>query len=119
MKLSKEMQNPRSMNISTEIDAYSPQKMFHLTSVNIRRVQLNVKRLLEPTSIMGIQWHSLPVTNYQTEETSIFLRIASGNLDVKVNSTFSAEMERTTTGEGQKGIGGSAARVQTRRPAVA
>ncbi|GES82823.1 hypothetical protein GLOIN_2v1661590 [Rhizophagus clarus] len=96
IQLSKKMQEPRLMNIASAFDTYSPQKMFHLTSVDVRGVQLDVKRLIDPLNIITKQWRSPPITNYQTEETSIFLRIASGNLDVKVSSAFSLEMERTT-----------------------
>src|SRR5205823_8229374 len=64
--------------------------------VNVRSVQLNIKRLLIPANMDAKQWNSLPITNFQMEETSIILRIASGNLDVKVSKAFSAEMERIT-----------------------
>jgi hypothetical protein len=90
------MQEPRSMNIASTFDTYSPQKMFHLTSVDVRGVQLDVKRLIDPSNIITKQWLSPPITSFQTEEASIFLRIASGNLNVKVSSAFSLEMERTT-----------------------
>ncbi|PKC14058.1 hypothetical protein RhiirA5_269102 [Rhizophagus irregularis] len=96
IQLSKKMQEPRSMNIASAFDTYSPQKMFHLTSVDVRGVQLDVKRLIDPSNIITKQWRPSPITNFQTEEASIFLRIASGNLDVKVSSAFSLEMERTT-----------------------
>jgi hypothetical protein len=96
IQLSKKMQEPRLMNITSSFDTYSPQKMFRLTSVDVRRIQLDVKRLVDPTNIIAKQWRSVPITNYQVEEKSIFLRIASGNLDVKVSNSFSVEMERTT-----------------------
>ncbi|CAB4491180.1 hypothetical protein RhiirA1_461418 [Rhizophagus irregularis] len=76
IKLSKKMQDPKLMVIASEYDVFSPLKLFHLTSVDVRDVQLDVK--------------------YQTEESSIFFRIASGNLDVSVNDEFSEEMERIT-----------------------
>jgi len=74
--LLKKMQEPKSMDVSPEFNTFSPQEMFQLTSVDVRDVQLDVK--------------------YQSEESSIFFRIVSGNLDVKVSDTFSAEMERIT-----------------------
>ncbi|CAB4474438.1 hypothetical protein RhiirA5_500084 [Rhizophagus irregularis] len=74
IQLSKKMQEPKFMNITSEYDVFSPQKLFHLTSVDVRDVQLDAK--------------------YQSEKSSIFFRIASGNLDVKVSDAFSAEMER-------------------------
>ncbi|RIA91695.1 hypothetical protein C1645_692396 [Glomus cerebriforme] len=96
IQLSKRMQEPRNMNIASAFDTYSPQKMFHLTSVDVRGVQLDVKRLIDPSNIITKQWRLLPITNFQTEAASIFLRVASGNLNVKVSNAFSLEMERTT-----------------------
>jgi len=96
IQLSKKMQEPRSMNIASAFDTYSPHKMFHLTSVDVRGVQLDVKRLIDPSNIITKQWRPPPITSFQTEEALIFLRIASGNLDVKVSNAFSLEMERTT-----------------------
>src|SRR6266511_1523451 len=86
IRLSKKMQEPLSMNTSM-FDTFSPQGLFHLTSVDARNVQLSVKRLLVSTNI---------ITDFQTEEASIFLRIISGYLDVRVSEEFSAEMERIT-----------------------
>ena len=91
--LSKKMQEPQLMNIAPGFDKSSPQKMFRFTSVDVRHVQLYVKRLLVPTNINERQ---LRTTNFQTEEASVFLKIASGNLDVNVTDEVSAEMERTT-----------------------
>ncbi|CAI2174465.1 1539_t:CDS:10 [Funneliformis geosporum] len=96
IRLSKKMQEPRLMNIASGFNTFSPQKMFHLTSVDVRGVQLDVKRLLVPTNKITRQWLPIPITDYQVEETSMFLRIASGNLDVKVSEGFSLEMERIT-----------------------
>ena len=96
IQLSKKMQEPRLMNITSSFDTYSPQKMFQLTSVDVRRIQLDVKRLVDPTNIIAKQLRSSSITNYQVEEKTIFLRVASGNLDVKVSNAFSVEMERTT-----------------------
>src|ERR1043165_2255095 len=94
--LSKKMQEPRLMNITSGFDTSSPQGMFHLTSVDVRGVQLDVKRLLVPTNILTRQWLQLSNTDYQEEKASMFLRIASGNSDVKVSEGFSKEMERIT-----------------------
>ncbi len=80
------MKEPRSM-ITSGFKTISPRKLFHLTSVDIIGVQLSVKRLIIPTNITA---------DCQIEETSIFLRIVNGNLDVKVSEEFSAEMERIT-----------------------
>jgi hypothetical protein len=90
IQLSKEMQEPTLIKIASEFNTYSSQEMFHLTSVNVRGVQFYIKRLLVPTNFSVGQLSS---TNYQIEEKSLFLRIASGNLDVKVSNEFATEME--------------------------
>ncbi|RIA98330.1 hypothetical protein C1645_140577 [Glomus cerebriforme] len=96
IQLSKKMQDPKSMNITSGFNTFSPQMMFNLTSVNVRGVQLNIKKLVIPTNMNARQWRSLPITDFQVEEASILLRIANGNLDVNVSNVFSAEMERIT-----------------------
>src|SRR5947207_1507227 len=75
VELSKKMQEPDLMDV---VKMVSPKKLFHLISIDVRDVKLDIK--------------------YKAGEQpiSIFFRIASGNVDVKVNKTFSAEMERTT-----------------------
>src|SRR6266540_1537166 len=80
------MQEPRLMD-NSGFDTFSSKRLFHITSVDVSNVQLDVKRLLVPTNT---------ITDYQTEESSIFLRIISGNLDVIVSKKFSDEMERMT-----------------------
>jgi len=77
LQLLKKVQEPKSMDITTEFNTFSPKKIFNLTSIGVSNVQLDVKR-------------------QQTEQASVFFRIASGNLDVKVSDAFSAEMERIT-----------------------
>jgi hypothetical protein len=86
IQLSKEMQEPLSMNTSM-FDTFSPKRLFQLTSVDARNVQLSIKRLICSTNI---------ITDYQMEEASISFRIISGDLDVSVSEKFSAEMERIT-----------------------
>jgi hypothetical protein len=94
IELSKTVLKSVSVDISPEFDTYSPQKMFHLTSMNIGDVQLTVKKLFIPENVNN--WRSLPINNIEMEEVFISLKIASGNLDVKVSNTFSNEMERVT-----------------------
>ncbi|GBB83136.1 hypothetical protein RclHR1_00010018 [Rhizophagus clarus] len=94
IELSKSIQDSASAGISTWFDAYSPQKMFRLTSIDIRDVRLTVKRLIIPKNMDN--WRFSSVTNFEMEEVSIFLKIASGNLDVNVSKAFSNEMERST-----------------------
>ncbi|RIA81211.1 hypothetical protein C1645_837362 [Glomus cerebriforme] len=96
IQLSKKMQEPKSMNIANEINKNSPQKIFKLISVDVRNIQLDVKRLIIPTDMDEKIWRSLPITKFYTEKASILLRIAYGNLNVKVSNEFSAEMERIT-----------------------
>src|SRR6266540_5838 len=86
IQLSKQMQEPRLMNISN-FDISSPEGLFHLTSVNARNVQLDVRRLFVSENIN---------TDSQPEEISIFFKIIYGNLDVNIDEEFSAEMERIT-----------------------
>jgi hypothetical protein len=54
---------------------------------------MEIKRLLIPTDT---QLSSSQITDYEKEESSIFLKIANGDLDVRVSNEFSAEMERIT-----------------------
>jgi hypothetical protein len=87
------MQEPTFINIASGFDTFSPKKLFHITSVDFRGVQLDVKRLRIPTKINIKQLRS---GVYQTEEESILFRIANGNLDVKISKEFSTKMERIT-----------------------
>ncbi|PKY57382.1 hypothetical protein RhiirA4_509810 [Rhizophagus irregularis] len=93
IQLSKKMQEPKLVEIASGLNTFSPNNMFHLTSVDFRGVQLDVKRLLIPTKLNIKQLRS---HMYQTLEESILFRIANGNLDVKVSKEFSAKMERVT-----------------------
>ncbi|RHZ75365.1 hypothetical protein Glove_216g186 [Diversispora epigaea] len=91
MHIKKKMATPRPMNIPPGLNASSPQKMFVLKSVDVRQVQLDVERLLIQKK--GLFTKS---NDFQKEETSIFLRVATGHLDVQITKAFSNEMERTT-----------------------
>ncbi|GBB83189.1 hypothetical protein RclHR1_00010071 [Rhizophagus clarus] len=93
IQLSKKMKEPTLVEIAPSFNTFSPKNMFHLTSVDFRGVQLDVKRLLIPAKINIKQLRS---NMYQTVEESILFRIANGNLDVKVSKEFSAKMERIT-----------------------
>ncbi|GBB83155.1 hypothetical protein RclHR1_00010037 [Rhizophagus clarus] len=95
MQVSKRIQDPNSINIASDFDTFSPQKIFNLTLANVRCVQLYIKRLVIPANMNVRQWILLP-NDLQIEEASIFLRVASGNLDVNVNNEISSEMERVT-----------------------
>ncbi|GES75149.1 hypothetical protein GLOIN_2v1834043 [Rhizophagus clarus] len=93
IQLSKKIQELKSIEINPEFNTFSSQNMFHLTSVKVGHVQLDVERLIIPTNF-SIEY--LRSNNYQTEKASIFLKIANGSLDVKVNDKFSLKMEQTT-----------------------
>ncbi|GBB83181.1 hypothetical protein RclHR1_00010063 [Rhizophagus clarus] len=90
-QLSKKMQEPTLIDIASGLNTFSPKNMFHLKSVDFRGVQLDVRRLFIPVKVDVKQLRS---NIYQTEKASIMFRIASGNLDVKINKEFSAKMER-------------------------
>jgi hypothetical protein len=94
IELSKTIQNLVSVGVSPGFETYSPQKLFHLTSIDDRSVQLTVKRLIIPEHLDSCRF--LPITNFEMEEALVFFKIASGNLDVKISNTFSNEMERCT-----------------------
>ncbi|RIA78934.1 hypothetical protein C1645_842030, partial [Glomus cerebriforme] len=89
ISLSKDIKEPISMRITSEFNKFFPQELFQLTSVNIRDVKLDITRLIVPTKFSA-------EINYQIERLSIFFKIASGNLAVKVNNEFSSKMERIT-----------------------
>jgi hypothetical protein len=65
--------------------------LFYLASVDFRDVQLNIERLLVPDTCTG--------KFNQISPSTIFLNIASGNLDVRADYEFSAEMKRITKKE--------------------
>ncbi|CAB5200411.1 unnamed protein product [Rhizophagus irregularis] len=92
-QLSKKVHKPKLIDIASGFNTFSPKKMFHLTSVDFRRVKLDVMRLLIPTKINIKQLRS---NMYQKELSTIVFRIANGHLDVNVNDEFSTKMERVT-----------------------
>ncbi|KAF0389336.1 putative hatpase domain protein [Gigaspora margarita] len=93
IRITKKMSDPRTMTIFSGLNTTSPEKMFHLRSVDVRNVQLDVERTIIPSKFSLTR---STLNDYPTEETSIFLRVASGHLDVRVSRSFSADMERTT-----------------------
>ncbi|KAF9330531.1 hypothetical protein BG006_006519 [Podila minutissima] len=86
LNISKKMREPRPMTLPKTMYMTSPQKIFTLKSVDLQSVQLDATRL-EVSRWLG---------EVTTTTTTIFLRTASGHLDVKVSKQFSNEMERTT-----------------------
>ncbi|RIA99607.1 hypothetical protein C1645_811167 [Glomus cerebriforme] len=93
IELSKKTLRPKIINIAPDFNTFSPQNMFQLTSVDVRGVQLNVKRTLIPTNTNITK---LLANECQTEEASILFRVANGYLNVKINNEVSAKMERLT-----------------------
>ncbi|KAF9428175.1 hypothetical protein BGZ94_003181 [Podila epigama] len=86
LNISKKMREPRPMTLPKTMFLTSPQKIFTLKSVDLQSVQLDATRL-EVSRWLG---------EVTTTTTTIFLRTASGHLDVKVSKKFADEMERTT-----------------------
>ncbi|KAI8605357.1 hypothetical protein EDD21DRAFT_363843 [Dissophora ornata] len=86
LNISKKMREPRPMTLPKTMYMTSPQKIFTLKSVDLQSVQMDATRMEVS------RW----TREVSTSVTTIFLRTASGNLDVKVTKQFSAEMERTT-----------------------
>ncbi|CAG8586335.1 13835_t:CDS:10, partial [Racocetra persica] len=85
----KNVNNPRSIGIRSDINSESPQKMFKLESVDLHDVTFNTSRIIIPPGAMSF-------TNCLEEKASIRFQIASGNLKVQVQDEFSLEMERLT-----------------------
>ncbi|KAG0309556.1 hypothetical protein BGZ98_001297 [Dissophora globulifera] len=86
LNISKKMREPRPMILPKTMYMTSPQKIFTLKSVDLQSVQMDATRMEVS------RW----TRELSTTTTTIFLRTASGNLDVKVSKQFAAEMERTT-----------------------
>jgi hypothetical protein len=78
IQTSKKTEYLKSLDI-TDFHKSSPQTMFHLTSADVKSVQLDV---------------NISTSLTKTEKKSIRFRIASGNLDVRLNDKFSLDMEQ-------------------------
>ncbi|RGB36391.1 hypothetical protein C1646_758117 [Rhizophagus diaphanus] len=92
IQLSKKIQGPKfTMEITPEFNRLSSHELFYLSSVDFRDVRLNIERLLVPDTCTG--------KFNQISPSSIFLNIVSGNLDVRADYEFSAEMKRITKKE--------------------
>ncbi|KAK9702383.1 hypothetical protein K7432_011269 [Basidiobolus ranarum] len=86
LHLSKKMTDPQPLILPKTMYTASPQKIFTLKSVDLQSIQLDA-------TMMDISRWKGEVT---TSTSSIFLRTASGHLDVKVTKQQATEMERTT-----------------------
>jgi len=87
LKISKKIIDASVIEIVKDVSTYSPQGIFHLKSINLRRVEVRVER--------NITSNSNETFSCQIENATIQLHIATGHLDVDVTETFSAEMERS------------------------
>ncbi|KAF9167525.1 hypothetical protein DFQ26_004297 [Actinomortierella ambigua] len=85
LHIAKKMTDPEPLALPKSMFTTSPKSTFTMKSVEIRKVQLDASR-------MEVSWRG----EVSTKTASIFLRTASGHLDVKVTKQFAAEMERTT-----------------------
>ncbi|KAF9904314.1 hypothetical protein BX616_001345 [Lobosporangium transversale] len=86
LNITKRMREPRPMTLSKSMYKTSPEKIFTLKSVELQSVQMDATR-------MEVSRWTREVT---TTVTTIFLKTASGHMDVNVSKKFAAEMERTT-----------------------
>ncbi|KAF9984479.1 hypothetical protein BGZ65_000291 [Modicella reniformis] len=86
LSISKKMREPRPMTLPKTMYTTSPQKIFTLKSIDLQSVQMDATR-------MDVSRWTREVN---TTTATIFLRTASGNLDVKVSKQFATDMERTT-----------------------
>ncbi|RIA98236.1 hypothetical protein C1645_750373 [Glomus cerebriforme] len=93
IKLSRESQGQKSIDITSEFNTYSPNKTFKLKSLDIRDIRMNVERLLVQKE--NSEQQSL-INDYQREDTFMVLKIADGNLEITVDKDFSDEMKRIT-----------------------
>src|ERR1043165_4890453 len=89
IKLSKGLQDQKPIDIPSEFNINSPNKLFKFNSLNIRDIRMNVERLL-------VSEEQSLITDYRREDTSIVLKIADGNLEITADKEFSEEMKRIT-----------------------
>ncbi|KAF9976136.1 hypothetical protein BGZ73_009111 [Actinomortierella ambigua] len=85
LHIAKKMTDPEPLTLPKSMYTVSPKSTFTMKAVEMRKVQLDASR-------MEVSW----LGEVSTKSMSIFLRTASGHLDVKVTKQFAAEMERTT-----------------------
>ncbi|CAG8609038.1 5403_t:CDS:10, partial [Paraglomus occultum] len=88
LKLSKKIIDTSVMEVPKHLNTCSPRRIFYLKSINVRRVEVQVERL-------NITANSNTTFSCQMNNATIHLHVATGNLDVDVTETFSAEMERS------------------------
>ena len=86
LNINKTIRGSRPMTIPATVEITSPLKIFTLQTVDLQNVQMDSTRLMI----------SEQPREARTIESQIFLRTASGKLDVNVSEKNAAEMERTT-----------------------
>lgn len=105
----KRVTDPRTMTINARnMILSSPERMFTLTSCDMRQIQLDSEKYTPPslfsplTNFLTGKSKSMqaPVTEIQSrlsvEKGSIFLRVVTGLLQVNVSRDYEKEMERAT-----------------------
>ncbi|KAK3823349.1 MAG: hypothetical protein J3Q66DRAFT_310181, partial [Benniella sp.] len=86
LNINKTIRESRPMTIPNSMQTTSPLKMFTLKSADLQNVQMDATQLMISEQTREIR----------TIESQVFLRTASGKLDVNVSEKDAAEMERTT-----------------------
>ncbi|CAG8648293.1 9360_t:CDS:2, partial [Funneliformis caledonium] len=84
-----EFETRKLISITSGAETFSQKKMFQLTSINVEEIKLDALVLKNGSN------GSL-ITDHKPEDSSIFFKIFSGNLDVLVDEKFSKEMRRIT-----------------------
>ncbi|KAI8335578.1 hypothetical protein BC941DRAFT_430703 [Chlamydoabsidia padenii] len=108
--LTKQTAEPRSMTVdSKKVHITSPQQMFTIVAADMQKIQLDAQKYVPPsifsplTNLLSAKPSSSTTMSTSskggdlpTESASIFLRVVTGTLDVKVPANFIREMERST-----------------------
>ncbi|CAG8620630.1 1577_t:CDS:10 [Dentiscutata erythropus] len=89
IRISKEVNPPRPINIRSDINSESPKKMFKLESVNVQTVKFDAYKTVIPHGTVSL-------SNCLKKSATVCFQIASGNLKAQIDDNFSSEMERLT-----------------------
>ncbi|CAG8547747.1 9553_t:CDS:10, partial [Scutellospora calospora] len=88
-RISKEISQPRLIEIRSDLNKESPERMFKLESVNVHSVKFDTFKIDIPPGTVSL-------SNCRNKNSSVSIKIASGNLKVQIQDEFSVEMERLT-----------------------
>ena len=86
LNINKTIRESRPMTIPNSMQMTSPLKIFTLKTVDLQNVQMDATQLMISEQTREIR----------TIESQVFLRTASGKVDVNVSEKDAVEMERTT-----------------------